>query len=226
MSTTPTAERTRRILAEIPRGVTVVAAAKMRTTDEIRAALAGGIAVVGENYVQEANAVQTALGRNATQWHMIGRLQRNKAKDAVRLFDLIQTVDSLALGEALDSAARAVGLVMPVLVEVNSAREPQKAGALPEGVDELVRALDNLESLRVVGLMTMGPITSDPETLRPLFRETRGLFDALAGEEYARARMEILSMGMSNSYRVAIEERATMVRIGSALFGTREIPGA
>jgi hypothetical protein len=219
-------ERVRKVLAEIPRGVTVVAAAKTRTPDEIRAALSAGITIVGENYVQEAAAARAALGRSAAEWHLIGHLQRNKAKDAVRLFDLIQTVDSERLGEAVDAASRAVGRQTPILVEVNSARESQKSGALPEDVADLVGALDRLESLRVVGLMTMGPLAPDSEAelgaLRLAFRETQRLFEALRGGAFARSKMEILSMGMSDSYRVAIEEGATMVRIGTALFGPRE----
>lgn len=216
------ADRVRQVLAEIPPDVTVVAAAKMRTPDEIRAALSAGIHAIGENYVQEGAAAQAALGRPAAQWHLIGHLQRNKAKDAVRLFDLIQTVDSLRLGEALDAAARAVGRTVPVLVEVNSGREPQKSGAFPEDVADLVRALEELPSLCVAGLMTMGPLAADPEVLRPAFRETRRLFEALRATPLERGRMEILSMGMSDSYRVAIEEGATMVRIGTALFGPRQ----
>ncbi len=214
-------ERVRATLAEIPPGVTIVAAAKTRTLDEIRAALSAGVMIVGDNYVQEAQAVQAVLGRGMAQWHLIGHLQRNKAKEAVRLFDLIQTVDSVRLGEALDGASRAIGRVTPVLVEVNSAREAQKSGITPEDAAGLVAALDRLESLRVVGLMTMGPLAIDPEALRAAFRETRRLFEALHARTFEQARMEILSMGMSDSYRMAIEEGSTMVRMGTALFGPR-----
>jgi pyridoxal phosphate enzyme (YggS family) len=213
--------RTRAILAGIPPRVVVVAAAKTRTPDEVRATLAAGIRVVGENYVQEAEATQAAVGRSSADWHLIGHLQRNKAKAAVRLFDLIQALDSVRLAEAVDAASRAVGRVMPVLVEVNSARELQKSGALPEDVLDLVRALDRLEALRVVGLMTMGPALPNLEPTRLAFRETRGLFETLRAMSFARATMDILSMGMSDSYQVAIEEGATMVRIGTALFGPR-----
>jgi hypothetical protein len=201
--------------------VTVVAAAKMRTPDEVRAVLAAGISIVGENYVQEAEAAQAAVSRAAAKWHLIGHLQRNKAKDAVRLFDLIQTVDSVRLAEAVDAASHALGRVTPILVEVNSAREPQKSGVLPEDATDFVRALERLEAVRVVGLMTMGPLVADPEALRPAFRETQRLFDELSRLALERARMQILSMGMSDSYRVAIEEGATMVRVGTALFGLR-----
>jgi pyridoxal phosphate enzyme (YggS family) len=216
------AARAHQLLALIPAGVAVVAAAKMRTPDEVRAALAAGLTIVGENYVQEAQAAQAALGRSAAEWHLIGHLQRNKAKDGVRLFDLLQTVDSLRLGETVDAASRAIGRVTPILVEVNSGRERQKSGVLPEDAGDLVRELDALSSVRVVGLMTMGPSAPDPEAVRPAFRETRQLFEALRKRSFARTTMEILSMGMSDSYRVAIEEGATMVRVGTALFGPRE----
>ena len=214
-------ERARRLFSEIPPGVTVVAAAKMRTPDEVRAVLAAGISIVGENYVQEAAAAQAAVSHAVARWHLIGHLQRNKAKDAVRLFDLIQTVDSVRLAEAVDAASRALGRIMPVLVEINSGRESQKAGALPEDAADFVRTLDRLEAIRVVGLMTMGPLVADPESMRPAFRETKRLFDGLSRLALERTKMQILSMGMSDSYRVAIEEGATMVRVGTALFGPR-----
>jgi hypothetical protein len=214
-------ERARRLLSDIPAGVAVVAAAKTRTPDEVRAVLAAGISIVGENYVQETEAAQAAVGRAAARWHLIGHLQRNKAKDAVRLFDLIQTVDSVRLAEAVDAASRALGRVTPILVEVNSAREPQKSGVLPEDATDFVRTLERLEAIHVVGLMTMGPLVADLEALRPAFRETQRLFDKLSRLALERARMQILSMGMSESYRVAIEEGATMVRVGTALFGPR-----
>ena len=223
---TAVAERAREILAEVPPGVTVVAAAKTRTPDEIRVALTAGICTVGENYVQEAEAAQAALGRSTAQWHLIGHLQRNKAKAAVRLFDLIQTIDSERLGEAVDAAARAVGRVTPVLVEVNSAREAQKSGVFPEDIADLVRALDHLEAIRVVGLMTLGPAVSDPEALRSAFRETRRLFETLRETAFLRVKMDILSMGMSDSYHVAIEEGSTMLRIGTTLFGPRQVRSA
>jgi hypothetical protein len=214
-------ERARRLLSDIPADVVVVAAAKTRTPDEVRAVLAAGISIVGENYVRETEAAQAAVSRAAARWHLIGHLQRNKAKDAVRLFDLIQTVDSVRLAEAVDAASRALGRVTPILVEVNSAREPQKSGVLPEDATDFVRALEKLEAVRVLGLMTMGPLVADPEALRPAFRETKRLFDGLSRLALERAQMQILSMGMSDSYRVAIGEGATMVRIGTALFGPR-----
>jgi len=212
-------ENVRRILAELPDGVALVAAAKGRSVEEIVAAVDAGVRIVGQNYVQEAEAAVEAIGK-AAEWHLIGHLQRNKAKDAVRLFDMVESVDSLRLARRLDRECAELDRKMPILIEINSGREPQKSGVLPEEALELVAAVARLERLDVRGLMTMGPFVEDPEELRPGFRETRALFEKLA-VELRDVRMEILSMGMSDSYRVAIEEGATMVRIGTALFGPR-----
>jgi pyridoxal phosphate enzyme (YggS family) len=214
-------DHVRQILASLPADVQLVAAAKTRTPDEIRAAIAGGVRIVGQNYVQEAKRVIETVGRDAADWHMIGHLQRNKARDAVRLFDLIQTVDSLRLAERIDAEARKAGRVMPVLIEVNSARESGKAGVLPEDAADLVAQVVKLPSIRVDGLMTMGPPTVKPEDLRPFFRLTRRLFDQMASPGTGSARMTTLSMGMSDSYGVAVEEGSNMIRIGTALFGQR-----
>jgi len=214
-------ERVRQTLVELPNGVELVAAAKTRSPEEVRSALAGGVRIVGQNYVQEAQAAIDALGRDCARWHMIGHLQRNKVKAAVRLFDLIQTVDSLRLAEKIDAEARKVDRVMPILIEVNSASEPQKAGAMPEEVLDLVEACSQLHGIRVEGLMTMGPLTTDSAALRSAFRLTKELFDRMAASEPANVETQTLSMGMSDSYRLAIEEGANMVRIGTALFGPR-----
>jgi len=213
-------ENVRRMLDELPRGVVLVGAAKTRTPEEILDAAEAGLEVVGENYVQEA---QEAFGRvgSRVKWHMIGHLQSNKAKKAVQLFDMIQTVDSEKLARAIDSACRAAGKVMPVLVEVNSGEEPQKAGVMPDDCVPLIRAVSSLPHIRVMGLMTMGPLAGDPEEARPYFRRTKALFDELVRLGLPGVEMAYLSMGMSNSYRVALEEGANMVRIGTLLFGER-----
>jgi len=215
-------DRVERFLARMPPGVTVLAAVKGRSPDELRAAIAGGIRHVGQNYVQEAGRVIEAIGRGAAEWHLIGHLQRNKVRDALRLFDAVQTVDSLRLAEALDREALKLGRIVTVLIEVNSAREPQKAGVLPENLVELVRRVAALPSLCVHGLMTMGPQTRRPEHIRPHFAETKRLFDEIAALCIPGALMDTLSMGMSDSYDVAIEEGATMIRLGTILFGPRE----
>jgi len=214
-------ENVKRILAELPDGVMLVAAAKTRTPEEIRRAVAAGVGTIGENYVQEAEDAVSVLGRIAS-WHMIGHLQKNKVRRAARIFDMIETVDSIELGERIDRECERLGKVIPVLVEVNSGREPQKAGVFPEDAEDLVRELARLEHLKVQGLMTMGPRFGDPEEARPYFKETKRLFDRLSGQKLENVEMRYLSMGMSNTYRVAIEEGANMVRIGSAIFGERE----
>jgi pyridoxal phosphate enzyme (YggS family) len=214
------ATNVRAILAELPAGVELVAAAKTRTAAEVLEAVEAGVAIIGENYVQEAADVFPAVGRRA-RWHFIGHLQSNKAKRAVEIFDLVETVDSEALGRELDKRAAAAGRPMEVLVEINSGREPQKAGVMPEDAETLVRALAAFPHLRVQGLMTMGPFEGDPEDSRPYFKETRRVFEALRAAAVPGAEMRRLSMGMSHSWRVAVEEGATMVRLGTAIFGPR-----
>lgn len=208
------------ILTELPPGVELVAAAKTRTAAEILEAIEAGVRIIGENYVREAADVFPAVGRRA-RWHFIGHLQTNKVKKAVEIFDLVETVDSVALGREIDKRSAAAGKAMDVLVEVNSGREPQKAGVLPEEAEPLVRALAGLPHLRVLGLMTMGPFEGDPEDSRPYFKETKKVWDELKALAIPGAEMRYLSMGMTNSWRVAVEEGATMVRIGTAVFGPR-----
>lgn len=214
------AENVRAILAELPPGVELVAAAKTRSAAEILRAVEAGVRIVGENYVQEAAGVFPAVG-DRVRWHFIGHLQTNKVKRAVGIFDLIETVDSAALGREIDKRAAAEGKTMDVLVEVNSGREPQKAGVLPEDAEALVRELGALPNLRVLGVMTMGPFEGDPEDSRPYFRETRRVFEAVRHASVPGAEMRYLSMGMSHSWRVAVEEGANVVRIGTAIFGPR-----
>ena len=214
--------RTAELLDRIPPGVTLVAAAKGRTAQEVRAALQGGIHIVGHNYVQEAEAMIAVLGGPAT-WHMIGHLQRNKVRKAIRLFDLIETLDSLHLAQEIDRRCAVMGKVMPVLVEVNSGRETSKSGVFPEDLEKLVRGLQAYEHIRVEGLMTMGPRFGDPELARPFFRATREAFEHLSSLDLPNVSMQTLSMGMSNSYQIAIEEGANLVRIGTLLFGERPV---
>ena len=208
------------ILAELPAGVELVAAAKTRSAAEILEAVEAGVRVIGENYVQEAAEVLPAIGGRA-RWHFIGHLQKNKAKRAVEIFDLIETVDSPEIGRELDGRAAAAGKTMDVLVEINSGREPQKAGVLPEDAEALVRELAAFPALRVLGLMTMGPFEGDPEDSRPFFRETRLVFESVGKAAIAGVEMRPLSRGMSPSWRVAVEEGANLARIGTAIFGPR-----
>lgn len=210
----------RRILAGLPAGVIVVAAAKTRTPAEVQAVVDAGITHIGHNYVQEAQAMRGQIHGEIT-WHMIGHLQRNKVKSAVEVFDLIETVDSVALAHEIERRCAALDKVMPVLIEVNSGREPNKTGVWPEEVETLARQIAGLEHLRLQGLMTMGPLTEDGEALRPYFRLTRSLFEHLERLQLPGVEMRYLSMGMSGSYRVAVQEGANVVRIGTALFGPR-----
>jgi pyridoxal phosphate enzyme (YggS family) len=214
------AANVRAILAGLPPGVELVAAAKTRKPEEILEAVEAGVRAVGENYVQEAGQAFAALG-SRVRWHMIGHLQTNKVKKAVEIFDLVETVDSLGLGKEIDKRCRAIGKTMDVLVEINSGREPQKAGVLPEEAEALVRGLALLPNLKVLGCMTMGPFEGNPEDARPYFAETRRIRDGLRRLSIPGVEMRFLSMGMTNSYRVAVEEGANLVRIGTAIFGPR-----
>ena len=209
------------ILSELPDGVQLVAAAKTRTPAEVLAVVSAGVKIIGENYVQEAERAYEVVGSRA-KWHFIGHLQGNKAKKAVRLFDMIETVDSLKIAGEIDKWCTQIGKVMPVLVEVNSGREKQKSGVLPEKAEELIREISGLKNIKVMGLMTMGPRLGNPEDARPYFVETRKMFERVKKLDLSNVQMKYLSMGMSNSYKVALEEGANIVRIGSKLFGERE----
>lgn len=209
------------ILGELPEGVEIVGAAKTRTPDEVLEGVEAGLKIIGENYVQEAERAFQVIGDKA-EWHMIGHLQSNKAKKAVKIFDMIETVDSFKLAKAIDKACADIEKVMPVLIEVNSGEEAQKAGVLPEEVPALVRDIADLKNIKIMGLMTMGPFTGDPENARPYFQKTKRLFDEIKKLNIPGVQMTYLSMGMSNSYKVALEEGANLVRIGTKIFGERQ----
>lgn len=208
------------ILGALPEGVILVAAAKTRTLEEVLAAVEAGITHIGHNYVQEAGDMIARIG-DKVSWHFIGHLQKNKANKAATMFDMIETVDSLELAVKLDKKCASLEKTLPILVEVNSGREENKNGVLPEDVDDLVIQLSSLEHMRVQGLMTMGPFTGDPEDARPFFVETRKAFQRIAEKKFPNVEMRYLSMGMSNSYKVAIDEGANIIRIGTKLFGPR-----
>jgi pyridoxal phosphate enzyme (YggS family) len=213
-------DNVRWILTELPPGVELVAAAKTKTPQDILEAVESGIKIIGENYVQEAAAAFSVVGRRV-KWHFIGHLQTNKAKRAVEIFDMIETVDSLDLAREIDKRSRNADRVMPVLIEINSGEEEQKFGVLPGNAEALVREIASLRSLKIEGLMTMGPFEGDPEDARPYFKITKRLFDSLKALNLPGVEMARLSMGMTNSYRVAIEEGANMVRIVTKIFGPR-----
>ncbi len=217
---TDISQNAHRLLQELPSGVQLVAAVKTRTPAEINEAVQAGITALGENYVQEAAEHFSAVGCVA-QWHCIGHLQKNKIKKAVEIFDMIQTVDSPDLAQEIDRRCRAIGKIMPLLIEVNSGREPQKSGVLPEDVIALAQIISTLPNVRLTGLMTMGPALGDPAAARPYFVTTRRVFEDLKARSLPNVTMRHLSMGMTNSYRVALEEGANMVRLGILIFGER-----
>jgi hypothetical protein len=225
------AERYQALREEIPDHVTIVLAAKSRTPEEVAEAIDAGATDFGENYVQEGEAVHAALGEEArsTRWHMIGPLQKNKINKALPIFDVIQTVDSLETARNIDKRVERAGKsLIPIFLEINIAGEASKSGievesdeSIEAGVERIARAVDELPHVRLDGLMTMGPLTSDAEQLRPHFRRTRQLFEHLRGIGLERINLQHLSMGMSDSYRIAIEEGTTMVRVGTVVFGPR-----
>ncbi len=212
------------ILNELPGGIQLVAAAKTRQPEEILEAIEAGVSIIGENYLQEAEKAYETIG-NKAKWHFIGHMQKNKVKKAVRIFDMIETVDSVEIAGEIDKRCAQIGKIMPVLIEVNSGREKQKSGVFPEDVEKLVKEISAFQNIRVMGLMTMGPRVGDPEDSRPYFVETRKIFKELTKLNLPDVEMRYLSMGMTNSYKVAVEEGANIVRIGSKIFGERDYKG-
>ena len=210
-------QNVKQILKTLPGGVKLVAVAKTRTPEEILQAVSAGITAVGENYVKEAEEARAVIGARVT-WHLIGHLQHNKVKKAVQIFDVIETVDSTDLAREIDRRCAQIGKIMPVLIEVNSGREAQKSGVLPENVEDIVRQIVGLPNIRVTGLMTIGALSENPEDSRPYFAATRILFEKLNTLKLQGVNLEYLSMGMSNSYQVAIQEGANVVRIGRKIF--------
>ena len=208
-------------LNSVPLDVLLVAASKTRTQEEVQAAISAGIKFIGYNYVQEAERMHQIIG-NQVKWHMIGHLQRNKVKKAVALFDMIETVDSVQLAKMIDKQSALENKMMPVLIEINSGKESNKTGVLPEDADELILNINDLPNLHVQGLMTMGPRFGSPEDARPYFKATKKAFDRLKYLDIPNVEMKYLSMGMSNSYTIAIEEGANIIRVGTKLFGERD----
>ena len=213
-------ENVKKILGELPVGVELIGVAKTRSLEEIQEAVDAGVRNIGENYVQEAERAYQKIGPTV-KWHMIGHLQSNKAKKAVRIFDMIETIDSVKIVMAIDRACGDIGKVMPVLIEINSGEESQKAGVMPEDAIPLIKEMTVFNNIRINGLMTMGPFSGEPEDARPYFRRTREIFDEIKNRNLSGVEMKYLSMGMSNSYKVALEEGANLIRIGTKIFGER-----
>ena len=202
--------------------IKLLAAAKSQSIDALRTAVAAGVTLVGENYVQEAKEKRQQI-KATVEWHMIGHLQRNKTKAAVEVFDVIQSLDNVALARELDKEGRKRGKPIRALVEVNLGGEESKAGIDRNGVAALLEEIAELSNLRIEGLMTVPPFQDDPEKVRPYFRELRELKENLGGKNLPNIELKELSMGMTHDYTVAIEEGATIVRIGTALFGPRSM---
>jgi len=203
-----------------PEDVRIVAVTKGHPLERAREAVAAGLADLGENRVQEALAKQAAWPDAPARWHLIGHLQRNKVKAVVGRFVLIHSLDSIRLADALEAAAEAAGLVQDVLVEVNVAREAQKSGALPDEAADLVHHAAALPHLRLGGLMTMAPYGAPPAVQHEVFGGLRELRDRVSRDSGV-ATLDQLSMGMSGDFEIAVEEGATMVRLGTILFGER-----
>ena len=220
-----------RIGQEIPDYVTVVVSGKARTVEEIEEAVDAGATDIGENYVQEARQMYSSLRKKAAKvrWHMIGHLQTNKINKALRVFDVIQTVDSLEKAAAIDKRVERVKRkIVPIFIEINIGSENSKDGIKPDEhepfeayIEKLITDMLKFEHLRVEGLMTMGPRFGNPENSRPYFTRMRRIFEKIRELDLTNVSMKYLSMGMTNSYKVAVEEGSNMVRIGTAIFGKR-----
>jgi len=220
-----------RIRHGIPDYVTIIVSCKTRTAEEIEEVIDVGATDIGENYAQEAGQMFSALQKKAAKvrWHMIGHLQTNKINKALRIFDVIQTVDSLEKAAAIDKRVeRARKRIMPVFIEINIGGEESKAGIKPDEhepfedyIEKLITDMSEFEHLRVEGLMTMGPRFGNPEDSRPYFARMRRIFEKIKELGLPNVNMKYLSMGMTNSYKVAMEEGSNMIRIGTAIFGER-----
>lgn len=225
-------ENYQKIRSEVPSHVRIVAAAKTRTSAEVKELIEAGVTDIGENYVQETEDMIKTLNPEIVKkvnWHLIGHLQKNKINKALPIFDLIQSVDSLKLAQEIDKRVEKAGKdYISILLEINIGSEFSKYGIRPaeyedfEGyMEQLARDISLLSHIRLKGLMTMGPRFDDPEKPRPFFKRTKKIFDSLSNLNLERVDMKYLSMGMTNSYKVAIEEGANLIRIGTAIFGPR-----
>ena len=203
-----------------PSDIRLMAVTKTVDDDRIMEAIGCGVDIIGENYVQEGKRKIEKMGKTG-EWHMIGHLQSNKAKYAVRLFDMIHSIDRMGLAQELDKRSRNAGMKSKILIEVNVSGEETKSGVPKDKAVDLVKEIASLENLSIQGLMTMPPWFDDPEDARPCFVALRELRDRIVEEDIEGVKMVELSMGMSGDYQVAVEEGATIVRIGTSIFGER-----
>ena len=201
--------------------VRLVAVSKTIPTNRVQEAIEAGVTILGENYVQEARAKFNDLVVYPVSWHFIGHLQSNKAKYAVRLFDLIHSVDSFKLARELNKQAVKINKIQHILVQVNIAEESTKSGAAAQDTLNLLEDISDLKNLAIKGLMTMPPFFNNPEKVRPYFKALRDLRDDLKQQRLPNVVLQELSMGMTGDFEAAIEEGATLVRIGTAIFGER-----
>jgi pyridoxal phosphate enzyme (YggS family) len=207
-----------------PKEIALMAVSKTHPPESIGEAYEAGLRVFGENRIQEfANKIGALQNLPDAEWHMIGHLQTNKASKATELFHAVDSVDSLKLAEKLDAAARQLGKKLSLLLEINVGGEAAKSGVAPDSpaLDELLIAAPRLDSLQFRGLMTVPPFTDDPQDARPYFRKLRELRDNIAARKHPGVNMDVISMGMSHDFEVAIEEGSTCVRVGTAIFGER-----
>lgn len=200
--------------------ITLVAVSKTRTVAEIEEAVQAGVRVLGENRVQEAEGKYAGV-RLPVQWHLVGHLQTNKARKAVEIFSLVHSLDSLPLGQELDRRAEKLGKTVDILVQVNTSGEVSKSGVPPEEAVDLAGKLSDLRSIRVRGLMTIGALGAEGDAARPYFVQLREVRDRVASARIPNVSMAHLSMGMSGDFEAAIEEGATLIRVGTAIFGHR-----
>jgi hypothetical protein len=198
--------------------ITIIAVTKGHPAATVQSAVAAGLRNIGENRVQEAQEKIVALGQIA-RWHMIGHLQTNKAKKAVELFDVIQSIDSMRLAQEINKRAGELERVIEAYIEVNSSGEMQKSGVSPADTVDLIKAVRGMQNIKLRGLMTVGPLTESPDTIRRAFVLCRGLFKK--GREIVGDEFGTLSMGMSDDFELAIAEGSTMIRVGTAIFGMR-----
>ncbi|MDI6861716.1 MAG: YggS family pyridoxal phosphate-dependent enzyme [Caldisericia bacterium] len=206
-----------KLINEVPDYVKIVGVIKNRTIDEINLAIKGGIKILGINYVQDAIKIYDFF-KNKTELHLIGHLQTNKINKAIKLFNKIQTLDSLHLAYEINKRVEKENKIFPVFIEINVAKENSKYGIYPENIYEFADKLKIFNNILIEGIMTMGPNVSDEKVLRKFFKETRVIYENLKKLNYENFDLKYLSMGMSDSYKIAIEEGSNMIRIGRKIF--------
>lgn len=215
----------KKVLEKLPSGVELVTVIKGRSIEDVLTAIDGGAKILGINYIRDINRLFSIIGRRVG-WHYIG-IARLEKHDLLRrryleILDMIETVDSIELAKDIDERCSSMGKVMPLLIEVNISMEPQKSGVHPDNLEYIIREISQLRYVKIMGLMTMGPLVDNPEKLRPYFRKMKQLFNYMRSLAIPNVEMTYLSMGMSDSYQIAIEEGANIVRIGTRIFLTDE----